>query len=145
MAEEDLVLAYYDEEAGEWEECECICDPETHCITACVCHFTTFAIIGAVTPPPPPVPVPPAPVPAPAPVPPPVVVPAPPPALVPVPAPAPAPPPVAPPVAPPEVIPPPEMNWPLIGGIIAGAIVFGLLIYFLVRRRAYLKIKGWLQ
>jgi len=33
-----------------------------------------------------------------------------------------------------EAIPPP--NWPLIGGIIAGVIVLGLLIFFLVRRRA---------
>jgi len=47
--EEDLVLAYYDEEAGEWVECECTCDPDTNCITACVCHFTSFAIIGEVT------------------------------------------------------------------------------------------------
>ena len=56
LDEEDLLIAYYDEEAGEWVECECTCDPETHCITACVCHFTCFAIIGAITPLPPPAP-----------------------------------------------------------------------------------------
>jgi len=57
VAEEDLVIAYYDEDAGEWMECECTCDPETCCVTACAYHFTTFAIIGAVTPlPPPPAP-----------------------------------------------------------------------------------------
>ena len=44
------------------------------------------------------------------------------------PAPAPAP-------APPEVKPP--VNRPLLGGIIAGVIVVGLLIFFLIRRRAY--------
>ncbi len=37
-----------------------------------------------------------------------------------------------------EVTPPPTpINWPLIGGIIAGVIVVGLLIFFVVRRRAY--------
>jgi len=57
-AEEDLVLAFYDEDTGEWMECECTCDPENNCITACVCHFTDFAIIAPVLPPPPPVPAP---------------------------------------------------------------------------------------
>jgi len=52
VAEADLVIAFYDAEAGEWVTCDCTCDPEANCITACVCHFTTFAIIGAVTPPP---------------------------------------------------------------------------------------------
>ena len=56
VAEEDLVIAYYDEDAGEWVECECTCDPAANCVTGCVCHFTTFAIIGVVTPPPLPVP-----------------------------------------------------------------------------------------
>ena len=211
VAEEDLVIAYYDEDAGEWVECECTCDPETHCVTACVCHFTTFATIGVAKPaaftlsslaispaevapgekvnigcslantgglegsytvvlkinglkeaeqsatiaagtsktvtfivakeeagsysvtvdgmsgsfvvvaplviaPPPP---PPAPAPPPPPVPPP-----------PVPAP-PAPVPSAPPA--PAPAPP---NWPLIGAIIVATIVVGLLIFFLIRRRA---------
>jgi len=44
--EEDLVIAFYDAEAGEWVTCDCTCDPEANCITACVCHFTTFAIIA---------------------------------------------------------------------------------------------------
>jgi len=44
--EEDLVLAYYDENAGEWVELECTVDTATHTITASVPHFTTFAIIG---------------------------------------------------------------------------------------------------
>ena len=48
VAEEDLVIAFYDAEAGEWVTCDCTCDPEANCITACVCHFTTFAIIGVV-------------------------------------------------------------------------------------------------
>ena len=209
VAEEDLVIAYYDEEAGKWVELECEVDTENNIITASVPHFTTFAIIGTPIPAafalsslvvsptevapgekvnisisvantggtegsytvalkingvkeaeksvtvaaggsqavtfsvsrkeagtysvamdglsgsftvvalaivsPPPAPAPPAPVPAPAPAP-----PAPPTPPPPEPAPAPAPPP----------------NWPLIGGIIGGAIVVGLVVFFLVRRRA---------
>ncbi|UCD54349.1 MAG: hypothetical protein JSU76_01310, partial [Dehalococcoidia bacterium] len=45
--EENLVVAYYDEDAEEWVELECSDDPETHTITACVAHFTTFALIGS--------------------------------------------------------------------------------------------------
>ncbi len=208
VAEEDLVIAYYDEDAGEWVELPSTVDPVTHTITASVSHFTTFAIIGAVTPPPPPAPaafslsnltVQPAEVqpkeavtitvslsntggtegsytvvlkingvketeqsitiaadasktvtfivakeaagrynvavdgmsgsfvvvaPAIAP---------PPPAPAPVPSPAPAPP-APPPPAPTPV--PPAPNWPLIGGLIAASVVLGLLIFFLIRRRA---------
>jgi len=51
VAEEDLVLAYYDEEAGEWVELDCVVDTENNVITAYVPHFTTFAIIGTVKPP----------------------------------------------------------------------------------------------
>ena len=65
VAEENLVLAYYDKEAGEWVDLECVIDTENNTITASVPHFTTFAIIGAVTPveeeivpPPPPPPAP---------------------------------------------------------------------------------------
>ena len=55
VAEEDLVLAYYDVATGEWVELEdCVVDAENNTITASVSHFTAFAIIGAVTPPPPP-------------------------------------------------------------------------------------------
>jgi len=57
VAEEDLVLAYYDQEAGEWVELDCVVDTVNNVITASVPHFTTFAIIGVV----PPVVVPPAP------------------------------------------------------------------------------------
>jgi len=122
VAEEDLVLAYYDEEAGEWVELPCVVDPVTNTITASVSHFTVFAIIAHAVPAPPPPPVV-----APPPPPPPEMVPAP---------PAAPPPPPPPPVVPPPVKPP--INWPLIGGIIAAVVVVGLLIYFLVvRRRAY--------
>lgn len=41
----------------------------------------------------------------------------------------------APPVAPPAEV-KPEINWPVIGGVIGGVIVVGLLIFFVVRRRA---------
>jgi len=50
VAEEDMVIAWYDEAAGEWMECECTCDPETNCVTACVCHFTTFGAMFIPTP-----------------------------------------------------------------------------------------------
>jgi hypothetical protein len=50
-------------------------------------------------------------------------------------APAPLAPPPTPPAPLPEVQAP--MNWPLIGGIMAGVVVVGLLIFFRVRRRAY--------
>ena len=136
VAEEDLVIAYYDEDAGEWIECPCTCDLEAHCITASVSHFTCFAITGFITPPPAPAPPPvPAPVPpAPPPAPPP---PAPPTVPAPVPAPAPAPPPPAPPAPPPVPPAPPGINWPVVGGIIAAVTVIGgLLIFFLIRRRS---------
>ena len=58
VAEGDLVLAFYDEAAGEWVELECVVDTENNTITASVAHFTTFAIIGAVTPAPAPAPTP---------------------------------------------------------------------------------------
>ncbi len=54
VAEEDLVIAYYDEAAGKWVELDGVVDTENNTITASVSHFTTFAIIGTVTPPPPP-------------------------------------------------------------------------------------------
>lgn len=50
VAEADLVIAYYDATAGEWVTCDCTCDPEANSITACICHFTTFAIIGTPRP-----------------------------------------------------------------------------------------------
>ena len=50
VAEEDLVIAYYDEEAGEWVELDCVVDTENNIITASVEHFTTFAVIGKVRP-----------------------------------------------------------------------------------------------
>jgi len=56
VAEGDLVLAYYDEAAGEWVELPSTVDPVTHTITASVSHFTTFAIIAPPAPPPPPAP-----------------------------------------------------------------------------------------
>ena len=45
--EEDLALAYYDNDDDEWVELRCTVDPDTHTITASVGHFTTFAIIGS--------------------------------------------------------------------------------------------------
>ncbi len=48
VAEEDLVVAYYDEATGEWVELDGVVDTENNLITASVAHFTTFAIIGSV-------------------------------------------------------------------------------------------------
>ncbi len=45
--EEDLALAYYDNDDDEWIELEGTVDPDTHTITSSVGHFTTFAIIGS--------------------------------------------------------------------------------------------------
>ncbi|MBA7693370.1 hypothetical protein ES703_101951 [subsurface metagenome] len=57
MAEEDLVIAYYDEDADEWVELSSTVDPVTNTITSPVSHFTTFAIIAVLPPlPPPPAP-----------------------------------------------------------------------------------------
>jgi hypothetical protein len=50
VAEEDLVIAFYDEKLKEWVELPCTVDTETHTITATVSHFTCFAIIGAPKP-----------------------------------------------------------------------------------------------
>jgi len=50
VAEEDLVLAYYDEESGEWVELVGVVDTENNTITASVPHFTTFAVIGRTPP-----------------------------------------------------------------------------------------------
>ena len=46
VAEGDLVLAFYDEVAGEWVELTCTVDTTTHAITASVSHFTVFAILA---------------------------------------------------------------------------------------------------
>jgi len=57
VAEEDLVLAYYDETTEEWAELVCEVDTKDNLITAFVSHFTIFAIIGTVVVPPEPEPV----------------------------------------------------------------------------------------
>ena len=50
VAEEDLVLAYYDEETGAWVTLPCVVDPETNTITAEISHFTSFAVIAYIRP-----------------------------------------------------------------------------------------------
>jgi len=52
VAEEDLLLAYYDEGTGEWVELDGVVDTANNTITASVPHFTTFAVIGTVPAPP---------------------------------------------------------------------------------------------
>ena len=46
--EEDLILAYYDEDAGEWVELSSVVDTANSTVTALVDHFTTFAIIAPI-------------------------------------------------------------------------------------------------
>jgi len=53
VAEEDLVIAYYDEDKDKWVELDCVVDTENDTITASVEHFSKFAIIGTITPLPP--------------------------------------------------------------------------------------------
>jgi len=49
--EEDLVIAYFDEDTGEWVELEgCVVDPVTHTISAPVSHFTAFQVIACTRP-----------------------------------------------------------------------------------------------
>jgi predicted GH43/DUF377 family glycosyl hydrolase len=51
VAEENLVIAIWDEEAGEWVELEdIIVDPETNTITAKASHFSAFTILSYTRP-----------------------------------------------------------------------------------------------
>ena len=125
----DLVIHYWDVEAGEWVAFEnCVIDPINGTVSCQISHFTLFAVLIVI---------PLAPVPEPAPTPGPA--PAPEPAPAPGPAPTPEPAPVTEPTPTPEPpVPAPEtpMNWGLIGGLMAAAIVIiGLLVYFLWWRR----------
>ena len=137
IAEGDLVLAFYDEVAGEWVELECTVDTATNTVVATVSHFTVFAIIAVLpTPivelvPEPVTPTPVVPEPVEEPTPEPVVVPVPEPTPVPTPAPIPEPAP-APPITP-EPVDDAGIPWGiLIGVLVLGAIVVAIL---LIRRR----------
>ena len=44
--EENLVVAVWDEDAGEWVDLPCTVDPETNTITASVSHFTASTVIA---------------------------------------------------------------------------------------------------
>ena len=46
IAEEDLVIAYYDQKAGKWVNLEGTVDPGRNTITASISHFTAFAKLG---------------------------------------------------------------------------------------------------
>jgi len=50
MAEEDLVLAYYDEDASEWVVLPSVVDPVNNILTAFLEHFTIFAILTPTAP-----------------------------------------------------------------------------------------------
>jgi len=46
LYEEDLVLAFYDEEISEWIELESTVDTKTHTVSANISHLSSFAILG---------------------------------------------------------------------------------------------------
>ncbi len=50
VAEENLIVAYWDEDADEWVELEGTVDPEDNTITAEVSHFTEFTILAYTRP-----------------------------------------------------------------------------------------------
>ena len=49
VAEKELVIAYYDEDAARWQELASMVNPETNTITAPVGHFTTFTVIAPLS------------------------------------------------------------------------------------------------
>lgn len=49
--EENLIIAYYDQEIGQWLTLDSVVVPEKDVITALVGHCTDFAILGYITPP----------------------------------------------------------------------------------------------
>jgi hypothetical protein len=50
MAQEDLVIAYYDAQAGKWVQLECTVHTTSHTITAQVSRLNLFAILGKTAP-----------------------------------------------------------------------------------------------
>ena len=48
--EDSLVIAWWDEESGEWVNLVSTVDPETNTITAEISHFTVFSVIGYTRP-----------------------------------------------------------------------------------------------
>lgn len=120
--EGDLVLAFYDRGANKWVELECSINTDTNIVTALVDHFTCFAIIGKVAEvePVPPEPIEPV-----------TVAPEPEPEPEPIITPTPIPPVTVPPVTAEAPIP-----WGLIIGLLVAAVVAGLAIWLIKRRRA---------
>lgn len=130
VAEEDLVLAFYD--GYKWVELECAIDTKTNIISALVDHFTTFAIIGFAIPVPAPIPTPEIPTVAPEP----EIKPTPIPPIVIVPKPEPVPEPKEPPtlLLPPEPEPQP-FNWLAIILPAIAIVVVVVLVSLWVRKR----------
>ena len=105
VAEEDLVIAYYDE--NKWITLDSVVDTESNTITAFVHHFTEFAVLALK-----PVPVPETIEPKPAP-----------------PTPAPASTPKLEPLAPPAPTPLVQpLNWYIIGSVLAGVVIIGVIV-----------------
>jgi hypothetical protein len=146
VSEDNLAIACWDASSSKWVVIEgSSVDTVSHTISVKVSHCTPFAILYVPAPAPAPTPAPtPTPAPAPTPAPTPAPAPAPAPALAPAPAPAQALAPTPTPAPTPAPTPMPTVaapegkgfNWPLVVGIIGGLVVVGLIIFFLVRRRA---------
>jgi len=111
VSEETLVIACYDGATGEWIKLDCVVDTESNTITAKISQIYDLAVFGyeAEAPTPTPTPTPP-----------------------PTPTPTPSPTPVP---TPPTTPTPTPINWWLIGGIIAAAVVVGGLTFLFLARR----------
>jgi len=137
--EGSLVIAFWDAAAGQWVNLDCLVDTATRTITAKLAHFTVFGIFGyqatvppvippvtptpTITPVPPVIPVPPKPIPT---VPP----------ITPVPSvPLPPKPETPTETATPLILSVGETNWPLVGGTIAGVLVFAGIGYLIRKKR----------
>jgi hypothetical protein len=51
VAEEELLMVYYDEDTGQWQELSSTVDTVNHIVTTLVDHLSTFAVIAPIPPP----------------------------------------------------------------------------------------------
>lgn len=51
VAEEELAMAYYDEDSGQWLPLPSVVDVASHIVTTLIDHLSTFAIISPLSPP----------------------------------------------------------------------------------------------
>ena len=116
IAEENLVIAYFDVETGEWVELDSVVDTQTNTVTAQVSHLTLFTVLGSPPPTPTATQTPQV-----------TATPAPTVTLVATATPV--------PTTPAPAEPDSEASWGLVGGIIAAFIVIGLGVFAVLRRK----------